>query len=51
MESWGESSARLGFVLRSVAALFVSRGPAPNVFARSRYREALVAPRLLRARD
>ena len=46
-----ESSARLGFVVALRGCPFCVSRPAPDVVARSYYREALVAPRLLRARD
>ena len=51
VESGRESSARLGFVFALWGCPFCASRPAPTVFARSYYREALVAPRLLRARD
>ena len=44
MESLSESSARLGFVVALRGCAFCVSRPAPNVFARSHYREALVAP-------
>ena len=51
VESRRESSARLGFVFALRGCPFCASRPAPNVPARSHSREALVAPRLLRARE